>query len=205
MTTAPASSRVTPLLLRQRLTADGAALQAFRAWTGAASGTRLPSLQDLEPLLASGHNAQFGIADLMPALGQFRYRVLGAALAALAGADCAGRIAGGAEDPSPAGRLDRAAFLESAFGERIVFSRRKMLRGSDAGRIFDRLVLPLRGAGRGMAAVLFAHHDGSVPPHRLAGPGDAHDRPKGHDEAIEELERVALAWVDCAHEFHRSA
>ena len=141
----------------------------------------------------------------MPALGQFRYRVLGAALAALAGADCAGRIAGGAEDPSPVGRLDRAVFLESAFGERIVFSRRKVLRGSAAGRICDRLVLPLRGAGRDVAAVLFAHHAGPAQPDRLAVAGKAWDRAEAHDGAAEELERVALAWVDCAHEFQRSA
>lgn len=210
MSPAFAASRVSPLVLRERLVADGVLFAAYRCWTGAATGFRLPCRHDIAPLLAPERDAGYGLADVLPALGQFRYRLPGAGLRTLVGAGIEGRIVGAAVDPSPFGALDRAAFLESAFRERVVFSRRRAAGGNGTVWQFDRLVLPLRGAGDSVATLLFAQdcdrpetapvRGGAPPP---AGASTGGGQPV--TGPVEEVERLALSWMDCAHEYQRSA
>lgn len=204
MTTGALTRRITPLILRQRLRGDGAPFRAYCCWTAAASWRRLPRRQDLAMLEQPPLRDWIGVADAQPARGQFRYRFLGSELQRVAPRAAAGSLVGDAGDPSPFAQLDRAAFLEAAFQDRIVFSRRQLAGATAAPLRFDCLVLPLQDDDTGDATVLFAHDCGwwAAP---QDGPAAASlPLPVQAGSQVVEVERLALSAMDPAHEYLRS-
>ena len=210
MTIQTVTRRITPLMLRQRLQADGVLFRAYRCWTAAATWTGLPRRRDLAELENAHLQDWIGVAEAQAASGQFHYLALGRGLQRMGARDPVGGMVGGTTDPSPSGDLDRAAFLESAFQERIVFSRRHLAAPPGDPLRLDRLVLPLRGEPAGTALVLFAQ-DSSPRPNSpwppspwptTRFPADAMPLPTGQ---VVETERLALSAMDPAHEHQSSS
>lgn len=197
MTMRTVTRRITPLMLRRRLRAEGVLFRAYRCWSLAATWTRLPRRKDLAELEELPSRAWIGVAEAQAASGLFRYRSLGSEMLRLGLPDTIGGSVGGATDPSPFGDLDRAAFLESAFQERIVFSRRQLAAPAGDPLRIDCLVLPLCAEQPGTAIVLFAQdfNHGQDSRRRAA------ERPTG---PIVETERLSLSAMDPAHE-HQSS
>ena len=201
MTTRTITRRINPLMLRQRLRADGALFGAYRCWTAAAGWSSLPRREDLAMLEQPPLRDWIGLADAQPARGQFRYRFLGSELLRAGPWVSAGGLVGDAGDLSPFAALDRAAFLEAAFQDRIVFSRRQLAGPAGQTLRFDRLVLPLRDDAMGCATVLFAHDCGCWADPQGGSAAEPLPPQVAEGSRIVEVERLALSTMDPAHEY----
>lgn len=149
--------RIDPVLLENCLSLGNTLLDVYLYWASKVSWDRIPSRDELSPLEIPRFLPFLGLVDFLRPSGEFRYRLTGTAIADAIGKDCAGTIVGGADDPSPFGKLDEAAFAESVHQTRIIYSRRKLV--SVEGQIFrfDRLALPLRGKNGVVDMLLFVH------------------------------------------------
>ncbi|WP_142846179.1 hypothetical protein [Telmatospirillum sp. J64-1] len=190
------SLRIDPSLLCQRMTPGGTLCTVYRHWAAKTTWARIPHSTDLAVLEGTRVQARLGWVSVLRETGEFRYHRIGAEMPGLPPQDLAGRLVGSEDDPSPFGPLDRAAFMESTFHERIIFSRRRVMLPDGPCVILDRLALPLRGDSPGVALLLFTQ-DSSPEPRGL----DPAFPPAAADEcpAVTEMERCAVAAADIVH------